>query len=364
MANILDYLDWRGDLPFSASPFNAVDALILAELSYIPLDGIVPADRSKQITVAAAAAAFDPETADQKQISFCYEQDQTLLQKLAESVRFREIGLSGYVSHTDAAVDAQFSAITCILPDNVRLIAFRGTDGSIAGWKEDFNLSYMAETPGQRAAANYVNEAEGEGTLWLCGHSKGGNFAVYAAVFCDAEKRAQISRIYDFDGPGFRDEIAASPEYAAVIPKIISIIPQSSLVGQLLTSNTDHRIVKSKAVGVAQHFAYAWEIMRNDFVYAEELSRTGLFINRTMTGWLRDLDDASRQALTEAVFDVIQSSESETFHEMQKHKLKSTAAILKAMRKLEPEQQQVLKQAIAQLAAQSKEALFPEKPER
>lgn len=363
MANILDYLDWRGDITFEKDPCNQVDALILAQLSYLPFDGIVPDAFSDDITVAEAAAAFDPEHVDAKQISFCFLQDQELLKKLGESARFQKIRLTGYVSRTDDTDDSQFSAVTCLLPDGKSFVSFRGTDGSIAGWKEDFNFSYMNETPGQRFAMEYVNAyaALSMGELYLGGHSKGGNFAVYAAVFCEASAQARIAKVFDFDGPGFRDEIAESPEYAAVIPKIISVIPQSSLVGQLLTSNTEHRIVTSKAYGVAQHLAYAWEIMRKDFVCADELSKFGLFINRTMTGWLKELDDSTRHMLTEAIFDVIQASDSDTFYEMQQHKLRSIRAILKGMRHLEPEQQAVLKQAIAKLAAQSKEALFHEK---
>ena len=105
------------------------------------------------------------------------------------------------------------------------------------------------------------------------------------------------------------------------MPKIVSVIPQSSLVGQLLTSNTDHRIVTSKAVAVGQHLAYAWEVMRNDFVYADELSRLGVIINRTMTNWLAELDDGSREMLTNAIFEVISASESESFYEINQHKM-------------------------------------------
>lgn len=363
MANILDYLDWRGDITFDKDAFNRVDALILAQLSYLPFDGFVPDSFSDSVSLADTAAEYDPEKVDAKQISFCYMQDQELLKKLGESARFRDLRLTGYVSRTDTSDDSQFSAVTCLLPDRKSFVSFRGTDGSIVGWKEDFNFSYMSETPGQRFAMEYVNAYAmlSEGDLYLGGHSKGGNFAVYAAVFCESPVQNRIKQIFDFDGPGFRDEIAESDAYAAVIPKICSVIPQSSLVGQLLTSNTEHKIVTSKAYGVAQHLAYAWEIMRHDFVYAEELSKLGLFINRTMTGWLKELDDSTRHMLTDAIFDVIQASDTDTFYEMQQHKLRSVRAILKAMRQLEPEQQAVLKQAIAKLAAQSKEALFHEK---
>ena len=363
MANILDYLDWRGDITFETDPFHPVDALILAQLSYLPCDGIVPKKYHESVTIADVAAEFNPEKVDEKQISFCYLQDQELLRKLGESERFKSIRLTGYVSRTSDEEALQFSAVTCLLPDGRSFLSFRGTDRSIVGWKEDFNFSFKSETPGQHYAVEYINvyASQSDADILLGGHSKGGNFAVYAAVFCEAQYRSRIQQIYDFDGPGFRDEIAESEDYANVIPKIFSVIPQSSLVGQLLTSNTEHKIVMSEAAGVAQHLAYSWEILRHDFVYAEELSKFGMFINRTMTEWLNDMDDETRQTLTEAIFDIIQASDQETFYEMQQHKLRSARAIIKAMRALEPEQQAVLKQAIAKLAAISKDVLFPEK---
>ena len=364
MANILDYLDWRGDLRFADSPFCNVDALILAQLSYITLDGIVPESPSETVLLADAAAAFDPELSDRTQRSFCYAQDTVLLQKLALSERFREIRLSGYISKTGPADGVQFAAMTCTLPDGVRYLTFRGTDGSIAGWKEDLSFSYLNETPGQRFAVEYLNSSiaqDGE-EIWTGGHSKGGNFAIYAAVYCDNPDR--ITRIYDFDGPGFRDQIADSDAFLAVRDRIISLIPQSSLVGQLLTVNTEHKIVTSRAVGVGQHLAYAWEVLRNDFVYADELSKFGVFINRTMTGWLDGLDDTSREQLTEAIFDVIGASQSETFYEINQHKLKAAGKIIKALRTLDPETQALIKRAIGMLARQSKDALFPEKTPR
>ena len=363
MGNILDYLDWRGDISFEKDPFHTVDALILAQFAYLPCDGIVPKPFTESVSVAEVAAEFNPEHVDEKQISFCFQQDQELLKKLGESERFRDIRLTGYISRTSDEDALQFSAMTFLLPDGRSFLSFRGTDRSIIGWKEDFDFSYKAETPGQHYAAEYMNQyaSQTDSDLLLGGHSKGGNFAVYAAVFCKKQYRSRIQQIYDFDGPGFRDEIAESKEYAAVIPMIQSLIPQSSLVGQLLTSNTEHKIVASQASGVAQHLAYSWEVLRHDFIYAEELSRFGLFINRTVTNWLTDMDDEARRKLTDAIFDIIQASDQDTFYEMQQHKLRSARAILKAMRALEPSQQAVLKQAIAKLAAISKEVLLPEK---
>ena len=55
MSNMLDYIEWRGDIPFTAAPFNEVDNLVLARLSYIPLNGIINGFNDKLHTLPPAA---------------------------------------------------------------------------------------------------------------------------------------------------------------------------------------------------------------------------------------------------------------------------------------------------------------------
>lgn len=363
MPNLFDYLEWRGDLTFEQDPFHLPDALILSQLSYVPLNGIVPESFSESVTIQDAAFRFDPAVVPEQTKSFTYDQDCTLLRRLAESPRFRSLSLSGFVSRTETADAVQFAALTVRFPDGVRFVSYRGTDGSIAGWKEDFSLSYLSETPGQRDAADYLKKscADSEGEVWTGGHSKGGNFAIHASLFNEPGVSEKITRIYVFDSPGFRGEEGQLAAFESSAHKITSIIPRSSLIGQLLTPAAEYRIVQSRAIGLGQHLAYAWEIKGTDFVYADELSKLGGFINRTLNSWLNTMDNSSRQTLTDAIFDVISASEKESFYEIKADKLKSARTILMALRNLSPDQRELVKQAISKLAAKSKEALFPER---
>lgn len=359
MADMLGYLDWRGDVPFSVSPFNEVDALLLAELSYFPAEGTVSKDMSEPVSLKEAYSKFKADKVPEEVRIISFEQDVELMRKMSESRRFADMKIAAYTNVINPSIDLQFAALTCIMDDFI-YVSFRGTDGSIAGWKEDCNISFMDETAAQCMAVEYVKKhlTNDSRPLVLGGHSKGGNLAVYAAAFCPGEIQQRVSRIYSFDGPGFKDEITSSEGYKAVSRKIISVIPQSSLVGQLLSSSIEHRIVKSTASGIMQHLAYSWQVEAHSFDYAEELSKTGVFINRTMSSWLSSMDDNDRQTFVDAVFGVLEASDSETFKGMHNNRRKSFAAIIKALKALSPEQQAAAKKALAQLASQGKKALL------
>ncbi len=362
MANLIDYIDWRGDLSFEASPFCVTDALILAQLSYVPFEGILEPCSGRPMPLTVAAMRFDPESVPEKLRIVTFKEDCQLIEKLKGTVRFGNIMLDGYVTETDEERGKQFAALTCILPDDRRFISFRGTDDTIVGWKEDFNFSYLNETPSQKSAVKYIAEnfAGSEYRLMLGGHSKGGNLSVYAAMYCADEIRDRIDRIFDFDGPGFRDEIANSEQYRRIIGRIESVIPESSLVGQLLTANVKHSIVRSSASGINQHITYTWQLKGTRLELAQELSTTGSIINKTMSSWLSEMDDESRRMLVKAVFDVLEAPEAETFTELGKGRFHAYSAVLGALRRLAPEQQKVLIAAFKRLARSGRDALFSE----
>ena len=290
---------------------------------------------------------------------YTFDRDVQLLMLAGRSERFGGVEISGYTTRLSQAKEQQFAAAVFTLPDGVRFIAFRGTDDSIVGWKEDFNFSYMTETPAQKLAAEYLEANAGSGAVMAGGHSKGGNLAVYSAAKCSDEVRGRLSAVYSFDGPGFRDETANSEEFKRVMPLVTSIIPESSLIGQLLTEGAEHTIVRSSGTGVMQHNAFTWEVKRNRFVRAEELSGFGTFINRTVNGWLSELNDEDRRMFTKAIFDVIGASDADTFGEIgrSKSKLKASAALIKAVSALRPEQQKAVRRALKLLARNGTQAL-------
>jgi hypothetical protein len=344
MANIFDYLKWRSDVPFSVDPFGEVDNLVLAELSYTDFDKIVPSD-SREISLRDAHAEFFRRHSRDEiltQTSFTAKAP-LLMDEMILGGRFGNIKLSNYINEIDRSKDAQFSAVTLHLDDGTIYVSFRGTDGTIVGWKEDFNLSYISETEGQRKAVAYLNSiaSECDCDIRVGGHSKGGNFAVYAATFCKDEAKSRITEIYSNDGPGFREEVTASPQYMSVLPKIISIVPETSVIGLLLSSVAVHRVVKSDASGIFQHDGFSWQVCKNRFEDAA-LSDMAIFIEKTLGTWLGEMDDETRKSMTASVFSLFEATGMDRFSIMSQKKWKSTEAIISSVYGLPKEKRREL----------------------
>lgn len=344
MANIFDYLKWRSDVPFSVDFFGEVDNLVLAELAYTDFEGIVPSSSSEISLKDAHTEFFRKHNRDEilAQTSFTAKAP-LLMDEMVLGDRFGNIKLSHYINEIDRSKDAQFSAVTLRLDDGTIYVSFRGTDGTIVGWKEDFNLSYISETEGQRKAVTYLNRiaSEFECDIRVGGHSKGGNFAVYAATFCKDEFKKRITKIYSNDGPGFREEVTSSPQYISILPKIVSIVPETSVIGLLLSSVDTHRVVKSNASGIFQHDGFSWQVCKNRFENAT-LSDMAIFIEKTLGTWLGEMDDETRKSMTSSVFSLFEATGMDRFSSMSQQKWKSTEAIISSVYGLPKEKRREL----------------------
>lgn len=344
MANIIDYLLWRGDVPFSADPFNEVDALIFTELAYEDFSGIVP-DTADAVALDRVAALFftrhpAEETAARKDFT---RQIPPLLELAGKSPRYAGTRLSNYHDDVDPACDMQLAIVSFLLPDGTVFVAYRGTDSTIIGWKEDFVLSYSPRTEGQRRAARYLNECWGEGDapLLLGGHSKGGNLAMYAAAKCRPEVRKRIRAVYNNDGPGFLDAFIASRDYRRVVPLIQSTVPVGSVVGVLMRNEARQRVVESSASGLMQHDGFSWQVLGNHFVTRAQRNATSLRMEAAILEWLKMQTVENRRLLVKIVFGLLEATGLQTTHDL----LANKSMLLSAMRKLQdnvPKEQRAL----------------------
>ena len=334
MANLLTYLDWRSDLSFSVSPVNEIDRFILATLGVFDFSGIVPEDGRACMLQDAAAAYFQTYGENPKLGAVIPKEYTEMLKKAAASERFGPLYLSRYrnLLVNEAGREEQFSAITVSLPDGSRFVSFRGTDDTLAGWKEDCMLAVREKIPAQLSAAGYLEEAsEYSGGIEVGGHSKGGNLAVFAAAMASPEVQNRITRVISFDGPGFSEAFLRTPGYRRINRKVQNYLPQYSRVGTLFSHLGVTRYVKSNAFGPAAHSGFSWETERTSFVRTRGLSRSSSVFDSSLEETLSGMDLAERQRFIDELFDILSAGGAETLTDLSSFSLKKNFAVLKAL---------------------------------
>ena len=354
MSNLMDYLDWRGDLTFREAPFNEVDNLILAQLVYVEFAGIVPAPGEEgTITVKEACELFFA-AHDRKEIMERVSMTKTaafVLEKMAQTERFCNAQLFGYIKDLSKEEQSQFSVVCVRLDDKSIYVSFSGTDNTIVGWRENFNMGYLSETPGQLKAVDYLNHIVKEDweKIRVGGHSKGGNLSVYASVKCDRNIQKRIVKVYSNDGPGFSEEMIQSKEYQRMLPKIKTILPESSIVGMLLEHQEKFEVVKSSQSGIQQHDAMSWEVLGSHFVYVEEVAPQSILLDETMKKWIFQLTKEQREEIVDTVFSMLDDAKIYTVDDFYNSKWKKVQELMKAKSRLSPETQELFSQALRML---------------
>ena len=313
LANIIDYILWRGDLPVAQVPLGEVDALILSYLSYMPMDGIVPGeDGGEPVPLRdAALAMLGRSERENSPLAYSVKDDRKLLAALAQSVRFGTMRLCAFVNRVDGEAEEQFSAVTFLPEAGPALIAYRGTDNTVVGWQEDFNMCFESEVPAQRDAAAYAEHMAQvlNGGIILGGHSKGGNLAAYAELFVSGETHRRIQAVYNFDGPGFNEEIVGSAAFAQRKRCVQTFVPQSSIVGVLMENDEVMTVVRSDGVGIFQHNPYTWQVMGGSFIALPERTDSSRFADETVRHWLASLSPEVRRHAIDGIFEVLGASD-------------------------------------------------------
>ena len=354
MANMLDYIDWRGDITMEMSPFNDIDNLIFTQLSFIDFDSIVPSFcESGSIPLwEAAERLFERHKPEDIEMGILVPNDiVTLFRKMAEAERFKNLRLTKYISKINYDSPQQFAALTIMLPDGSYYIAFRGTDDTIIGWKEDFNMGFMTSVPSQLDAVKYVTAVSREltGGIILGGHSKGGNLAVYSGVYCPDEVKDRLIRVYNNDGPGFSKKIIDTEEYANVADRIKTIIPESSVVGIMLEHDEKFTIVKSTQTGLLQHDSFSWEVLGAQFIVTGERSQYSEISDAAMKAWISDMDTEERILFVDTLFDILQSTDAKTLLDLNANKLETAMALMKKIKNLDEEHRTAMTRIIGAL---------------
>lgn len=300
--NIFYYLKWRGDITFKESSFNEVDNLIFCALAYLKFDNFLQKDDIWSLT-----KTYEYYLNNKVEGSNFYQNSEKLLALVSQTKRFKDVKISKYKRINNEYSEKQFGAMTFILPNNCYFVAFSGTDDTIIGWKEDFNMSFLNVLPAQEEAKNYLEEIcqNVDNTILVGGHSKGGNLAMYAAIFCKDIYKSKILKVYNNDGPGLPEKVFTTSKFLQIKNKITTYIPKFSIVGYLFYNKTNVKFIKSYNLGFLEHDLFSWKVIGNHF---EGLSNVDSLTKKLIEDLNKDIENIpkdKRQKIINTIFAIL-----------------------------------------------------------
>ena len=365
MANIMDYLDWRADVPFSADPYNEVDNLIFSTMAYIDFDGVVPGlEKDKPLSIHEVNGRYwrKHSKAEIRAREAFVSDAPFILEKMDGSARYRHLKIFHYINSVNEDMTLQVSAVTILPGDGSVYVAYRGTDDTLIGWKEDFQFAYKDMTVGQKESVDYLDRTldclPDKLRLYVGGHSKGGNFAVYAATFCRPEIRDRIQTVYSNDGPGFVQDVIKTREYQQIKDKIIKYTPEFTFIGGLMVDDSEPVIVKSDSTGAYQHDPFSWQVMRNHMVLADSYDNQSVLLNDAIGRWVSNESPEKRKLFINILFDLFKEAGVTKASELGKNRIKTSIAMMNALRKLPADDRAAFLSILKDLAKSGGSALL------
>ena len=357
MSNINDYLKWRGDIPLKEELyFNEIDSMILARFSYLIFDRIQMDETETISSISYKMREFNND-------EFRYNGDKDLIKNLGKSIRFKNMKVTDFVQNNEKENEKQFGAITIHINENEMYVSFIGTNASIYGWKEDFNMAFMDDVPFQIEGKKYlenISEKYPKKLIRIGGHSKGGNVAIYSAISVEQEIQNKIIKVYNYDGPGFNKKIFDKYKDDEVIDKIETYFPQESIIGRILNHKEKCSVILSNQKGILQHDIYSWQVMGKEMI-SSQITATSEIINRTLTEWLENTSQEQREIFVNSIFELFYSTETNTFGEMSKNLTKNIPIMYKGYEKILPEDKKTINEMIKLFIKTGLKELYEEK---
>lgn len=354
MDNIVSYIRAQQHT-FSEVPFNAVDSLVLSTACYFDLGAIEFADPygAERVLLHDMLALCDRQRMTQKNWMRDSTGTEGYWDALMASRRYRDVTFGFYVNEVSDVVEKQFSAVCFFLPNEVAYLAFRGTDGSFAGWKEDFNLVYKKVIPSQAAAVRYVSGIASAITepLMVGGHSKGGHLAEYAALVVDESIYERIMKVYNHDGPFFLEEPSPRIATASYEGKLHKTVPESSAFGMLLEERSSYHVVRSTAKMIFQHEPFTWIVDGDDFLYQDHLNKNAVFLDSSVDAWLKSRTPEERERLVDSVYELFAATDVEDWYEFNDKFISNIRSVISSSSKLDDETKKLIIKTIAALAS-------------
>lgn len=417
MGNVVDYV--RSEFrTFGELEFSNVDSLVLSELSYMCLSGLVPAfEAAKSVATVPIARLLRAEDYPAMLASNSGDMNDyrlALLRAVCESPRFRGLRVGEYAERLDTCREQQFAAMTFDLGDcphavaspdsddsadssagaaGLLYVAFRGTDGTLVGWKEDFNMAVRCPVPSQESAYRYVDSimersagflsVSSAPDIMIGGHSKGGNMAAYAAMLvaqhdieesCEqarnlglmpalggtvAGRNGRIPRIYSHDGPGLPQAVVDGQAYRAISGRIDKTVPESSIVGMLLQTSAHYTVVKADAIGIMQHLGASWQVADGAFERASGLSGGAQVVKKTIDTWLDTVERERRGRAIDQLYEIFAAAGYANIADLTANWTDSLPKILAAAKGTDRETRALIRDVLKAVPASAAKALDP-----
>lgn len=314
--DIFDYIKKYGIYSFTERKFNEIDNVVFSSLAYIDFNDIASINFSNKITIEEAGKIYFEkygDKTDKKKIS-SIKNAILVLKKVMNTKRYKNIPIHNYQYISDE--NFQFGAVSFDISDKLVYIAFEGTDHLISGWMEDFMMACVFPVKAQKCAIKYLNRfIFNNKKIILGGHSKGGHLAIISAMYTNYFIKKRILKIYSNDGLGIKDEEFNSRKYKSIKERIIKLIPDYSIVGHLLRSDTNYKIIKSTRSGLSSHNINTWVIKNNKFERSTN-SKSCKILEKAINGWLSQYNVVNKLKFTESIFNICKKNDIKTIYDI------------------------------------------------
>lgn len=357
MKNINDYVE-KYLYTFDEKPFNEIDSIVLSWLSYYHINDVCAKKSFNEVKIKDLynRKYFYEMVHD----VFDYNSSLKLLSNLASSPRYRDLDIIYYVEKTSKNIGEQFSAMTFRFSKNNYFVAFRGTDHSFIGWKEDFDMSYLKRIPAQADAKRYLTKVMTtlNGSFYVGGHSKGGNLAVYSVLYLDEKLKKRIKKVYSLDGPSLRKETIQDKSYKKILPLVEKYVPQSSVVGMIFEETNNYKIIKSNSIGVLQHCPFYWEVVNDKLKILKDSAFDSKNFKASINAMVNTLSDEELKIFVDTIYGVIESTKSDSIEEMLSNAKKTIPRLFKSIKNLNEDQKKNVSKAATIFLKESFQNLF------
>ncbi len=363
MADIIEYTLLNANKDFNKLPFNKVDGLIFAQLAYLDFDTFVPDKQlfSRGITFSKIS--------EQDNFENLFPLERTarknllLFNSMAYSKRYSKVRINYHENVFDTEKAIQFSATTFLLPNGDACVSFRGTDSTITGWRENFDMLYNDTVPAQILSVKYLNKVASKirGKITVVGHSKGGNLAIYSSVMCSQKAKEKIVEVQAFDSPGFTEDFVSSDKYLSTESKIVKFVPEESMIGMLLSNTDAYRIVKSEGDGIHQHDPFLWIVEDNDFVTGEKIHTSAKLVTNTFKEWINNYSPEQRELFVDGIFDIIEATNAqhaESFIDWSEYLKDNASLFFDTIKDLDPEIRSFMLKVLSNILPSARESIL------